>query len=153
MSSVQALVCPNCGHEIKTYKNPVPTVDIIIEYGGGIVLILRKNPPHGWAIPGGFVDYGETVEDAAKREAKEETNLDISHLRMFAVYSDPARDPRMHTITTVFTAQGTGTLREGDDAAGARVFLPDYLPDDMAFDHERIIAEYCSRKHGKDERK
>jgi 8-oxo-dGTP diphosphatase len=146
MSAVQAITCPRCGCKIETYKNPVPTVDIIIEYEDGIVLVLRKNPPHGWAIPGGFVDYGETVEAAARREAREETNLGLDALRMFSVYSDPGRDPRMHTITTVFIARGTGILKEGDDAAGVRVFPPDYLPDDMAFDHSRIIADYCSWK-------
>lgn len=142
----QAITCPNCGHTSETYKNPVPTVDIIIEYQGGIVLILRKNPPPGWAIPGGFVDYGETVEAAAVREAKEETNLDVTGLRLLSVYSDPSRDPRMHTITTVFIGRGAGILKEGDDAAGARVFPPDFLPDQMAFDHERILEDYCSRK-------
>jgi len=142
----QAITCPNCGHTIETYKNPVPTVDVIIEYNGGIVLILRKNPPPGWAVPGGFVDYGETVEAAAAREAKEETNLDVTGLMLLSVYSDPKRDPRMHTITTVFVAQGSGTLKEGDDAAGARVFPPDLPPDQMAFDHERILEDYWSWK-------
>ena len=80
MPSFQVLGCPNCGHTVKTFRNPVPTVDVIIEYEGGIVLILRKNPPPGWALPGGFVDYGETVEAAAHREAKEETNLELTDL-------------------------------------------------------------------------
>jgi 8-oxo-dGTP diphosphatase len=145
----QAITCPNCGHAIETYKNPVPTVDIIIEYNGGIVLILRKNPPPGWAIPGGFVDYGETVEVAAVREAREETNLDVTDLRLLSVYSDPKRDPRMHTITTVFVARGAGTLKEGDDAAGARVFPSDLPPDQIAFDHERILEDYWAWKQAK----
>lgn len=105
MAVKEMLICPSCGHVIERYKNPVPTVDIIIEYAAGIVLVERKNPPYGWALPGGFVDYGETVEQAARREAGEETGLAIDDLRMFHVYSDPERDPRHHTITTVFVAR------------------------------------------------
>ena len=134
---------------MKTYRNPVPTVDVIIEYEGGVVLILRKNPPPGWALPGGFVDYGETVEAAAVREAKEETNLDLEGLTMFSVYSDPARDPRQHTITTVFVAQGHGQLIGGDDASKAQVFSLDSLPE-LAFDHGRILTDYQDWKHGKE---
>ena len=123
-------------------RNPVPTVDIIIEYGDGIVLIERKNPPHGWALPGGFIDYGESAEAAAVREAREETGLELSDLRQFHVYSDPGRDSRMHTITTVFTAQGKGDLVAADDAASARVFQSDRLPEEMAFDHRGILGDY-----------
>lgn len=133
--------CPACGHGIKTYQNPVPTVDAIIEYEGGIVLVLRKNPPPGWALPGGFVDYGETVEQAVRREAQEETGLTLAGLRMFSVYSDPKRDPRQHTITTVFTARGEGHLRAGDDAARVEVFDLDHLPH-LAFDHAHILEDY-----------
>jgi 8-oxo-dGTP diphosphatase len=111
MPTYKDIICPNCGHSLKTYNNPVPTSDVIIEYEGGVVLILRNNPPPGWALPGGFVDYGETVDAAARREAREETNLELSDLLMFSVYSDPVRDPRQHTITTVFTAKGLGVLR------------------------------------------
>jgi ADP-ribose pyrophosphatase YjhB (NUDIX family) len=150
MPTHKTIRCPKCGSEIKTFSNPVPTVDVIIEYEGGIVLVLRKDPPPGWALPGGFVDYGETVEEAARREAREETNLDLSGLTLFSVYSDPGRDPRMHTITTVFVATGTGRLKEGDDAARVHVFAPDRLPEDMAFDHGRIIADYRFWKHGQD---
>jgi ADP-ribose pyrophosphatase YjhB (NUDIX family) len=123
-------------------RNPFPTVDIIIEVEGGIVLIERKNPPPGWAIPGGFVDYGETVEAAAIREAREETGLDITLTGLLGVYSDPARDPRHHTISTVFTASAAGMPVADDDAAAAGVFTEDTLPDEIAFDHRKILAEY-----------
>lgn len=136
--------CPKCHHQIKTYKNPVPTVDIIIIYRQGIVLIKRKNPPHGWALPGGFVDYGEDLESAAVREAKEETGLDISLTGQFHTYSDPSRDARLHTITTVYTATATGTLRAGDDAAEAMVYNKDNLPE-LAFDHHDILQDYFHR--------
>ncbi|MBC8019494.1 MAG: NUDIX hydrolase, partial [Verrucomicrobia bacterium] len=99
------LICPTCGSEIRQYRNPFPTVDIIIETGSGIVLIERKNPPHGWALPGGFVDYGESLEAAAVREAREETSLEVSNLRLLGCYSDPGRDDRMHTISTVYVAE------------------------------------------------
>jgi 8-oxo-dGTP diphosphatase len=149
MGAFQGVLCPNCGHAIKTHRNPVPTVDVIIELEGGIVLILRKNPPPGWALPGGFVDYGETVETAACREAKEETNLELTGLKMFSVYSDPARDPRQHTITTVFVAQGHGRMKGGDDASIARVFDCGHLPE-LAFDHTKIIMDYHAWKGGHD---
>ncbi len=124
-------------------RNPVPTVDIIIEYEGGIVLIERLNPPSGWALPGGFIDYGESAEAAASREAREETGLDLACLRQFRVYSDPRRDSRMHTITIVFVARGEGTLAAGDDARRAVVTRPDTLPEEMAFDHRAIIEDYA----------
>ena len=119
----------------------MPTVDIIIEYGGGIVLIERKNPPYGWALPGGFVDYGESLETAAAREAKEETSLDVHHLRQFHTYSDPSRDARLHTISVVFCGDGHGILQAGDDAAFAKVFHADELPP-LAFDHDQILQDY-----------
>jgi len=128
----------------QVHRNPVPTVDIIIEHQGGIVLIERRNPPPGWALPGGFIDRGESAEDAAVREAREETGLTLVDLRQFHVYSDPARDPRLHTITTVFVARGVGNLSAGDDAACARVFDPAGLPGDVAFDHREIITDYIS---------
>ena len=124
------------------YRNPFPTVDIIIEVEGGIVLIERKNPPHGWAIPGGFVDYGETVEAAAVREAKEETGLDVRLTRLLGVYSDPERDPRSHTISTVFTAIAGGQPVADDDAADAGVFTEDTLPENIVFDHREILNDY-----------
>lgn len=133
------------------YKNPVPTVDIIIEIKSsgetGIVLISRKNPPLGWAIPGGFVDYGETLEDAALREAKEETSLDVKLIRQFHTYSDPSRDPRGHTISTVFIAEAEGTPVGCDDAAEAGIFPLDSIPEKMAFDHKTIILDYINKKY------
>jgi 8-oxo-dGTP diphosphatase len=123
-------------------RNPVPTVDIIIGFQDGIVLIERANPPHGWALPGGFIDYGESAEEAAVREAFEETGLHVEGLRQFHVYSSPDRDPRMHTLTVVFTAVGRGVLRADDDAKSVAVYRLDDLPDEMAFDHKRIIVDY-----------
>ena len=138
--------CSQCGTEIPVYRNPTPTVDIIIEAAGGIVLIERKNPPSGWALPGGFVDYGESFEDAAVREAKEETGLDVTLIRQFHTYSDPDRDPRQHTASTVFIAEATGTPRGGDDAKQAQVFTRDDLPE-LAFDHARILQDYFLKKY------
>ncbi|HSV96683.1 MAG TPA: NUDIX hydrolase [Spirochaetota bacterium] len=134
------------------YRNPVPTVDLIIETGRpdggrGIVLIRRKNPPYGWALPGGFVDYGESLEAAAVREALEETSLRVELVRQFHTYSDPRRDPRGHTISTVFVARATGTPAGADDAAEAAVFSPGEMPADMAFDHGEIIADYLAGRH------
>ena len=135
--------CPNCGKEIETYRNPIPTVDIIIELESkGIVLIKRKNPPYGWAIPGGFVDYGESLEEAALREAKEETNLDVTLLKQFHTYSDPRRDPRHHSISTVYIARGKGEPKAKDDAAEIGVFNELNLPDEIAFDHRSILMDY-----------
>jgi 8-oxo-dGTP diphosphatase len=124
------------------YRNPIPTVDVIIEMGGGIVLIERKNPPHGWALPGGFVDEGEGVAAAAVREAREETSLEVTLTEQFFCYSDPARDPRKHTISVVFLATAEGEPRAADDATGARVFSVDALPRELAFDHGQILADY-----------
>jgi ADP-ribose pyrophosphatase YjhB (NUDIX family) len=128
-------------------RNPVPTVDIIIEYGEGIVLIKRKNPPEGWALPGGFVDYGESLEDAAVREALEETGLKVRLLRQFHTYSDPRRDPRMHTISTVFIASASGGAKAGDDAAELKIFSSVDLPPDIAFDHRNILNDYFQRRY------
>jgi len=138
----QILTCPRCGHTSETWRNPVPTVDIIIRCGESIVLIERKNPPLGWALPGGFVDYGESLETAAVREAREETGLELSGLAQFRAYSDPERDPRQHNISVVFTAQGVGTLHAGDDAASARLFPIAELPEPLCFDHGLILAEW-----------
>lgn len=124
------------------YKNPTPTVDIIIEVGERIVLIRRKNEPHGWAIPGGFVDEGETVENAAVREAAEETNLNVTLEELLYVYSDPQRDPRQHTMSTVFVATADGEPRGADDAEEARLFGRDELPEDLVFDHARTLNHY-----------
>ena len=136
---------------MKEYRNPVPTVDIIIEIEDGgekkIVLIERKNPPAGWAIPGGFVDYGESLEDAARREAKEETGLDVTLVRQFHTYSDPARDPRRHTMSTVFIATAKGKPEGADDALRAELFSLDKLPSPLAFDHARILDDYRTGRY------
>ena len=124
---------------------PLLTVDIIIRYKGGIVLVDRAKEPFGWSIPGGFVDYGETVEQAAKREAKEETNLDIDIDRQFHVYSDPKRDPRgTHSVTVAIIANGRGTLKAGDDAKDAEVFSLDQPLPKLAFDHNKILQDYMN---------
>ncbi len=124
-------------------KTPLLTVDIIIEMAsGGIVLIERKNPPHGWALPGGFVDVGESIEDAAVREALEETSLDVELVCQMHAYSEPTRDPRFHTVSIVFVAKATGEPVGADDAARAEVFSEDALPEVIAFDHARIIEDY-----------
>jgi 8-oxo-dGTP diphosphatase len=140
-----SLTCPSCGAAVKSYRNPFPTVDIIIEIDGGIILVDRKNPPFGWALPGGFVDYGETLEDAAVREAWEETSIRIRELRLLGCYSDPSRDSRQHTISTVFIATGEGSPHAGDDAAAIAVFPLEAIPPALCFDHNRIIHDYRQR--------
>jgi ADP-ribose pyrophosphatase YjhB (NUDIX family) len=146
----QRIQCPRCKNEIETFRNPIPTVDIIIEYEEeGIVLIKRKNPPFGWAIPGGFVDYGESLEKAAVREAKEETNLDVELVRQFHTYSDPDRDIRYHTITTAYIAKGKGMPEAMDDASEIGVFTRSALPQEIAFDHRKILEDYfCQKQRG-----
>jgi 8-oxo-dGTP diphosphatase len=153
-----AIVCPGCGAEIPLRAHPFPTVDCLIRYPDtsgemGVVLVRRRNPPPGWAIPGGFVDYGESVEAAVRREMKEETNLELAELEQFHVYSDPDRDPRFHTIGTVFLARGVGELRAGDDAGEAKVVRLEELPppEEIAFDHHRILSEYAAWRRGSDE--
>ncbi|MCA9563458.1 MAG: NUDIX hydrolase [Myxococcales bacterium] len=126
-----------------TPRNPFPTVDIIIEDSAGrIVLIARKNEPKGWALPGGFVDYGESMEDAARREAMEETGLAVHLTTLLGVYSDPDRDPRHHTLSAVYIAQSEGEPVAMDDAERAKRFTLDELPPDLCFDHGRILADY-----------
>lgn len=129
-----------------TYRNPVPTVDAIIEVPDGIVLIKRRFLPLGWALPGGFVEYGETVAAAARREAKEETGLDVSLTELFNVYSDPLRDPRQHTIGIVFIGTAAGVPTAGDDAAEAGIFTAQSLPAPLAFDHGQILEDYFTYK-------
>jgi len=136
--------CSKCGADLPDFKNPVPTVDIIIEIGGGIVLIERRNPPFGWALPGGFVDYGESFEQAAVREAYEETGLEVNLVEQFHTYSDPDRDPRQHTASTVYIATASGMPEAADDAVRAGVFTSDDLPK-LVFDHARILADYFRR--------
>ena len=127
---------------------PYVTVDIIIECEQGVVLVERSNPPYGWALPGGFLYYGESLEQAAIREAKEETNLDLINLRQFHTYSDPGRDPRFQTIATVFIAEGQGIPRSGDDAKGLKIVRHEELPElEYAFDHKQIIKEYLIEKN------
>jgi len=141
------LTCPSCGNPVTRYRNPFPTVDIIIETNNGIVLIQRKNPPHGWALPGGFVDYGESLESAAIREAKEETSLGVELISQFGAYSEPERDPRHHTISFVFRAKAEGLPIGSDDALKADIFTFDTLPENMAFDHRRICMDYFRQIH------
>lgn len=131
----------------RSLKTPFLTVDLIIELNEGIVLIKRENPPEGWALPGGFVDYGETIESAALREAKEETGLDVELVRQFHSYSDPQRDPRHHTVTTVFVAKAKGTAVAGDDAKEAEIFRRDNLPEQIAFDHRDILNDYLTGRY------
>lgn len=131
------------------YRNPTPTADIIIlmnrpDGRQGIILIKRKNRPYGWALPGGFVDYGESLEDAAVREAKEETSLDIRLKSQMHSYSDPGRDPRKHTITTVFIAEAEGIPIARDDALEIGVFTREEIDFPLAFDHRRILDDYFS---------
>lgn len=141
-----AVYCSECGAQVQQFRNPAPTVDIIVALPQKqIVLIERKNPPFGWALPGGFVDYGESLEQAARREAEEETGLTVQLLGLVGVYSAPQRDPRQHTLSVAFAAQALDaeTLRAGDDAARAQPFSLDALPD-LAFDHAWIVADYQS---------
>lgn len=144
------LTCSHCGNVVEKYKNPFPTVDIIIEMAeGGVVLIKRKNPPFGWALPGGFVDYGESLEDAAVREALEETSLVVELQYQLGAYSDPARDPRQHNISVVFVARASGQPRAADDAGDVGIYDRHSIPKPLAFDHEKILQDYfkrCSQK-------
>jgi ADP-ribose pyrophosphatase YjhB (NUDIX family) len=136
------------------YKQPKITVDIIIEVGHKIVLIDRKNPPYGWALPGGFVEYGESLEHAVFRESEEETNLKIGYIKQFRTYSDPKRDIRYHTITTVFVApraydsekKAWEIMKAKDDAIGIDLWEEDCLPEDIAFDHREILRDYFKSK-------
>jgi len=137
--------------EMNKYKNPIPTVDIIIEtrnedHQQAIILIKRKNPPYGWAIPGGFVDYGESLEEAAVREAKEETSLEVTLKYQMHTYSDPKRDPRMHTISTVYVASAQGVPKARDDAKEIGLFTREEINFSLAFDHQKILDDYFKQK-------
>ena len=128
-------------------EGPYVTVDAIIELPEGIILIERSNPPYGWALPGGFVDYGESLETAVRREAKEETNMELEDLRQFHTYSEPGRDPRFHTVSTVFIGKGKGTPQAGDDAKSFRIVKYDELLNlGYAFDHKKVIEDYIKEK-------
>ncbi|MEF8824025.1 MAG: NUDIX hydrolase [Desulfohalobiaceae bacterium] len=144
--------CPSCGEEVvfTSYANPTPTVDVVLRVGEtGVALIRRRNPPSGWALPGGFVDEGESVEQAARRELWEEVGADVDLEGLLGVYSHPERDPRKHTLSVVFTAemQDSSLLRAGDDAGDVWVFDLRELPE-MAFDHERILSDFLGRLRG-----
>ena len=148
MAVKKSVSCKTCGADVELFRNPLPTVDIIIEMPeGGIVFIHRKNEPRKWALPGGYVDYGETLEAAAAREAKEETSIEVSGLRQFHAYSDPARDERSHNISVVFTAKGEGEFKAADDADDIGIFGRDSLPSDLAFDHAKIVDDYFSGRY------
>jgi ADP-ribose pyrophosphatase YjhB (NUDIX family) len=136
------VTCPKCGHPVYVYRNPLLTVDCIIEKDDKVLLINRENHPLGYALPGGYVDYGESVEQAVIREIKEETNLDIVKPKLFGVYSDPERDPRGHTVTIVFHVKTTETPIADDDAKDLGFFDLDNLPEPIAFDHVKILKDY-----------
>lgn len=128
-------------------KSPRITADIIIELEDkGIVLIKRKNPPVGWALPGGFLDYGESLEVCAVREAKEETSLDIKLKGQLHTYSTLERDPRWHTVTTVFVASSSGVPKASTDASEIGVFKRNEIPEDLVFDHNKILENYFKAK-------
>jgi len=128
---------------------PRSTVDAVIERAPGrLVLVRRRFPPLGWALPGGFVEYGESLEEACSRELEEETGLRVTSLRQFHSYSDPARDPRSHTITTVFLVDAEGCLRAGSDAAEVVTFPFRALPETICFDHRAIFEDYRSARWG-----
>jgi len=136
------------------YRNPKPTVDAVIELPGErIVLIRRKNPPLGWALPGGFVDEGEALDHACVREAKEETGLDVTLVSQLFTYSDPKRDPRQHTLSTVFHATATEEPVGADDAAEARTFPIDALPAELCFDHAEILRDFLHYRRTGERRK
>lgn len=129
-------------------KNPYLTVDVIIKINEGVILIRRKNPPHGWALPGGFVDYGESLEKSAQREAKEETSLDVRLLEQFHAYSNPSRDNRFHSVSVVYIAKAEGVPKADDDAEEAGIFQEDTLPQPIVFDHARILSDYFRYQKG-----
>ena len=133
----------------KLQNGPFTTVDAIIEINDGIVLIQRSNPPFGFALPGGFVDYGESLEGAVRREMKEETDLDLEDLKQFHTYSESGRDPRFHTIATVFIAKAKGRPKAGDDAASLKIMKLDEIEKlNFAFDHKRILEDYLKYNKG-----
>lgn len=144
--------CPSCGTLVVRYSNPIPTADVILyDEERGIVLVKRGKEPLGMALPGGFVEEGESAEHAAVREMKEETGLDVQLLGLLGVYSWPLRDMRCHTLTTVFVGQTDHPelLCAGDDAAGAEFYPLDSLPAPLCFDHDRILSHFRDYLSGK----
>jgi len=143
----------HCLLAVTKFQNPIPTVDILIELEGRpgtLVFIERGHEPLGWALPGGFVDRGELLADAAVREAREETGLDVELVELFHCYSDPRRDPRQHTVSTVFIGRARGEPAGGDDAAAAAVALAEAPPGPLVFDHATIVADYLEyRRSGR----
>ena len=133
------------------YRNPAPTVDIIVELRDRpdrpIILIERLHEPFGWAIPGGFIDYGEAAETAGKREAMEEIGLEIELVELLGVYSDPARDPRQHTMSVVYIATATGDPKAGDDAKQVHIVNLCEIPANLCFDHGKILADYVKYRN------
>ena len=138
--------CPHCGTPVEVYRNPFPTVDVVIFRNREVLMIERKNDPPGWALPGGFVDYGESAETAAARELEEEAGLHLTSLSLLGVYSAPGRDPRFHTLTVVYVAAADGGIRAGDDAVSARWWPVTALPEKIAFDHRQIIHDALARQ-------
>lgn len=139
------VVCPHCGKAYSSYRNPTPTTDVVIYAPDrGVVVIRRANEPVGFALPGGFIEEGECAEDAAVREMREETGLDVELTGLLGVYSRPDRDPRQHTLTVAFAgrARNPETLRAGDDAAQAAYYPLDALPRPLVFDHARILDDF-----------
>ena len=138
----ERLHCPHCGQTLDRYDQPRLTVDAIVGYERGrVLLVKRRHDPQGWALPGGFVDVGETLEKAVVRELAEETGLRALAVRQWHTYSDPARDPRHHTVSTVFLVDADGEPLAADDALDARYFPLSSLPEPMAFDHARIVRD------------
>lgn len=143
------VTCPHCGEPLQDLPFPPCTVDAILETSPGHLLLVRRRfEPLGWALPGGFVETGETLEEACRREIAEETSLEIDNLRQMHTYSDPGRDPRHHTITTVFVGRARGVFQAGDDAAEVRVFALDALPQPLCFDHPQILEDYRTGRWG-----
>lgn len=143
-------ICPHCGKPCTRYSNPSPTADIIIhDPERGIVIIGRANEPHGFALPGGYIDEGEQAELAAIREAREETGLDVELVGLLGVYSRPERDPRQHNLSVVFVARARDpdVLRAGDDACGAAFYPIDSLPEPIVFDHRQILDDFRQVLH------